>query len=93
MSGVLAGAFGLASAMLLFVSLRRPSSNFAVAAGFALGLAVLAARLFLWTTPLLLAALFDRRYPASIRRVLAGSAVFGFALPLAGWALRRALGP
>jgi hypothetical protein len=88
-----AGLLLFASAVSLVVSLNRPSSNFAVAAGAALGISILAWPAAIWLMPVLLVSLADRRYPPAVRRALAASALFGLALPFAGWLLYRALGP
>lgn len=81
----------LASGFLLLVSVDRPSSGCGAGAGAALALAALTRPWALALAPLLAAPLFDRRFPASIRRVLAGSALFGFALVLLPWSIRNAI--
>jgi hypothetical protein len=64
------------------VSIRRPSSNFAVLSGLAFGVASVGGHWLLAAAPLLLAPLLAFRYPARVRGVLAGSALFGLALVL-----------
>ncbi len=81
----------LAAGFLLLVSVDRPSSNFAVLAGILVGLACLTRPSALAMTPLLLAPLFDRRYPVRARAHLAGSAVLGLVLGLAPWVIRNAV--
>jgi 4-amino-4-deoxy-L-arabinose transferase-like glycosyltransferase len=81
----------LAAAFLLLVCVDRPSSNFGVLAGLLLGLAILTRPSALALTPLLLAPLADRRYPARARAHLAGSALLGLALGLAPWVIRNAV--
>ena len=73
----------LAAALFLGISLRRPSSNFAVLAGIALGLASVWAHAALAIAPILLVPLFALGYPSRIRRSLAGSGLFGLAIVLA----------
>jgi 4-amino-4-deoxy-L-arabinose transferase-like glycosyltransferase len=81
----------LAAAFLLLAASDRPSSNLAVAAGLALGLASLTRASGLVLVPLLLAPLRDRRWPARARAHIAGSAVLGLALALAPWVARNAV--
>ena len=81
----------LASGFLLLVSVDRPSSGCGAAAGGGLALAALTRPWALALAPLLAAPLLDRRFPAAIRRVLAGSALFGFALVLLPWSIRNAI--
>lgn len=81
----------LLAGLLLLASVDRPSSNGAVLAGIALGLAALTRPSALAVSPLLLAPLADRRYPARARRHLAASGVLGLLLALAPWTLRNAL--
>jgi hypothetical protein len=71
---------------LLLVTVDRPSSGCGVAAGAALGGAVLIRPAAGILAVLLLSPLLDRRFPGPIRRVLAGSALFGLAAVVAaGW--------
>ena len=60
-------------------------------AGILVGLACLTRPSALAMTPLLLAPLFDRRYPVRARAHLAGSAVLGLVLGLAPWVIRNAV--
>jgi len=76
---------------LLLVSVDRPSSGCAVGAGVALAFAALTRPWALFLAPLLAAPLFDHRFPRRIRRVLAGSAVFGLTLALLPWSVRNAI--
>ena len=79
------------SAFLLLVTVDRPSSGCGVASGAALGGAVLLQSSSAILAPLLLAPLFDRRFPPAIRRALAGSAVVGLAALLAAASLGRGI--
>ena len=81
----MAGALLFASAVFLVVSLNRPSSNFAVAAGAALGVSAAIRHEAVWLLPALFAGLADLRYPFAVRRALAGSSLLGLALSAAGW--------
>lgn len=81
----------LASGWLLLAAGDRPSSNLAVLAGAAAGLAALTRPTALLLSPLLLAPLADRRYPRRVRGHLAASALLGFAAALAPWTLRNAV--
>ncbi len=81
----------LLAGFLLLAATDRPSSNIAVAAGIALGLAALTRSSALALVPLLLAPLGDRRYPLRARAHLAGSAALGLFVALAPWTLRNAL--
>jgi 4-amino-4-deoxy-L-arabinose transferase-like glycosyltransferase len=76
---------------LTLAAADRPSSNFAVAAGIALGLAALTRSTALILAPFLLAPLADRRYPPRARRHLAASAILGFAAALLPWTIRNAI--
>ncbi len=67
----------LAAAFLLLVSVDRPSSGCALFAGASLAFAALVRPSALSLAPLLVAPLFDRRFPVPVRRALAGSALFG----------------
>jgi len=80
-----------ASGFLLLVAVDRPSSGMALGAGGALAFASLTRPSALALVPLLAAPLLDRRLPLRVRRALAGSALFGFALLLAPWTARNAL--
>jgi 4-amino-4-deoxy-L-arabinose transferase-like glycosyltransferase len=81
----------LCSGFLLLVAVDRPSSGCGAAAGAALALAALTRPWALALAPLLASPLLDRRFPPAIRRVLAGSALFGFALVLLPWTIRNAI--
>jgi len=81
----------VAAGFLLLVSVDRPSSGCAVGAGIALAFAALTRPWALALAPLLAAPLFDRRFPSNIRRVLAGSALFGLTLALMPWSVRNAI--
>ncbi len=81
----------LASGFLLLAATDRPSSNLAGLAGAVLALAALTRSSALVLAPLLLAPLFDRRYPRRAGAHLALSAVLGFGLALSPWVLRNAL--
>lgn len=81
----------LSSAYLLLAASDRPSSNLAVLAGAFLALAALTRSSALALAPLLLAPLFDRRYPRRARAHVALSAVLGFGLALSPWVARNAL--
>jgi hypothetical protein len=76
---------------LLLVTVDRPSSGCGVGAGAVLGSAILFQPVASILTPLLLAPLFDRRFPPAIRRVLAGSAAFGLAAVLAAGYIARGI--
>jgi 4-amino-4-deoxy-L-arabinose transferase-like glycosyltransferase len=76
---------------LLLAAADRPSSNLALAAGVALGLAALTRSTALALVPFLLAPLADRRYPPRARRHLAASALVGFAAAVLPWTIRNAL--
>lgn len=78
-------------AFLLLAGADRPSSLLAAAAGIALGLAALTRPAALSLIPLLFAPLFDRRYPARVRRALCGSAFLGIVLCVGPWTLRNAI--
>ncbi len=79
------------SGFLLLAASDRPSSNLALAAGIALGLAALTRSTALVLAPFLLAPLADRRYPTRARRHLAASALVGFAATLLPWTIRNAI--
>jgi hypothetical protein len=81
----------LCAGYLLLAATDRPSSNLAVLAGAFLALAALTRFPALALVPLLAAPLFDRRYPRRAGAHLALSAVLGFGLVLAPWAVRDAL--
>ena len=81
----------LTAGLLLLVSADRPSSGLGVGAGVFLALAALTRPTALALAPLLLAPLFDRRYPLRVRSHLAASAMVGFLLALAPWTLRNAV--
>ena len=81
----------LAAGFLLLVSVDRPSSGCALFAGAALALAALTRPSALVLAPLLGAPLLDRRFPVPVRRVLAGSAFFGFCVVLFPWTARNAV--
>src|SRR5262249_54818131 len=68
----------------------RPSSNLAILAGAAAGLAALTRPSALALAPLLLSPLADRRLPGRVRLHVAFSALLGFAGALAPWTLRNA---
>jgi 4-amino-4-deoxy-L-arabinose transferase-like glycosyltransferase len=79
----------LSAGFLLLAASDRPSSNLAVLAGAALGLAALTRASALVLAPLLLAPLADRRWPTRARAHLAASATLGFAVALAPWVARN----
>jgi len=81
----------LCSGFLLLAASDRPSSSQALLSGVFLALAALTRPSALALAPLLLAPLFDRRYPTRARAHLAFSAVLGLLLALAPWTLRNAL--
>jgi hypothetical protein len=81
----------LGSGFLLLCAVDRPSGNQALAAGLLLGLAALTRASALALAALLLAPLFDRRYPPRARTSLAAAALCGFLAALAPWTLRNAL--
>jgi 4-amino-4-deoxy-L-arabinose transferase-like glycosyltransferase len=81
----------LAAGFLLLAAADRPSSNLAVLAGAALGLAALTRSTGLALAPLLLAPLLDRRWPGRARAHLGGSALLGFAIALSPWIARNAV--
>jgi len=81
----------LSAGYLLLAATDRPSSNLAVLAGASLALAALTRSSALALTPLLLAPLWDRRYPRRANAHLAFSALLGFGLALLPWTLRNAL--
>lgn len=81
----------LVAGFLSLVAVDRPSSGCGILAGVALALAALTRPSALALTPLLAAPTFDRRFPPAIRRVLAGSACFGFVVALAPWTIRNAV--
>jgi 4-amino-4-deoxy-L-arabinose transferase-like glycosyltransferase len=83
--------FFLAAGLLLLIGADRPSSNAALLAGAALGLAALTRSTGLAIAPLLLAPLADRRYPLRARGHLAASAILGLVLALAPWTIRNAI--
>jgi hypothetical protein len=79
----------LGSAYLLLAAVDRPSSNLAVAAGVALGLAALTRSTAVAFCLLLLSPLADRRYPTRVRGHLAAAALLGFVVALVPWTLRN----
>lgn len=81
----------IAAGFLLIVSVDRPSSGCALGAGAALALAALTRPAAIAYVPLLAAPVFDRRFPAAVRRAIAGSAFFGFAVFLLPWTVRNAV--
>lgn len=81
----------LSAGYLLLAADDRPSSNFALLAGALLALAALTRSSALVLLPLLLAPLWDARFPRRVGVHLAGSALLGFAFTLAPWTLRNAL--
>ena len=81
----------LGAAYLLLAAVDRPSSNLAVAAGLALGLAALTRSTALAFGAFLLAPIADRRHPPRVRAHVAASALLGFFLALAPWTLRNYL--
>ncbi|MGH9443826.1 MAG: glycosyltransferase family 39 protein [Thermoanaerobaculia bacterium] len=81
----------LFSGFFLLVCVDRPSSGMGLLAGGALALAALVRPSALALAPFLAAPLLDRRYPARVRRALAGSAVLGFCAALSPWMLRNAI--
>jgi 4-amino-4-deoxy-L-arabinose transferase-like glycosyltransferase len=81
----------LAAGFLLLAAVDRPSSNLAVLAGAALGLAALTRASGLVLVPLLLGPLLDRRWPARVRAHIAGSALLGLAVALSPWVARNAV--
>jgi 4-amino-4-deoxy-L-arabinose transferase-like glycosyltransferase len=83
--------FFLAAGLLLLIGADRPSSNAALLAGVALGLAALTRSTALALAPFLLAPLADRRYPLRAGGHLAASAILGFVLALAPWTIRNAI--
>jgi len=80
----------LAAGFLLLVSVDRPSSGCGLLSGAALALAALTRPSALALVPLLAAPLFDRRFPAAVRRSLAASALFGLCAVLLPWTARNA---
>jgi 4-amino-4-deoxy-L-arabinose transferase-like glycosyltransferase len=81
----------LAAAFLLLVCVDRPSSGMGLVAGGTLALAALVRPSTLALSPILAAPLFDRGYPARVRRALAVSAFLGFGVVLAPWVARNAI--
>lgn len=81
----------LASGLWLLASTDRPSTSLALGAGLMLAAAALVRPTALALAPLLLAPLFERRYPLRARAHLAGAAALGFAAALAPWTVRNAL--
>jgi len=81
----------LAAGFLLLAAADRPSSNLAVLAGAALGLAALTRSSALALAPLLLAPLADRRWPVRARAHLGASALFGLVIALSPWVVRNAV--
>jgi 4-amino-4-deoxy-L-arabinose transferase-like glycosyltransferase len=81
----------IAAGFLLLAAVDRPSSNLALAAGAAVGLAVLTRPAEMAVVPLLAAPLADGRYPLRARWHLAASALLGAAAVVAPWTLRNAL--
>ncbi len=81
----------LSSGYVLLAAADRPSSNLALCAGVLLALAALTRSSALVLAPLLLAPLFDRRYPRRAGAHVALSALLGFGLALLPWVVRNAL--
>ncbi|MGH9399098.1 MAG: glycosyltransferase family 39 protein [Thermoanaerobaculia bacterium] len=81
----------LAAGVSLLAALDRPSTSLALGAGLLLAGAALARPSALALSPLLLAPLFDRRWPVRARAHLAGAAALGLVLGLAPWTARNAL--
>ncbi len=81
----------LSAGYVLLAAADRPSSNLALCAGALLALAALTRSFALVLAPMLLAPLFDRRYPRRAGAHLALSALLGFGLALAPWVVRNAL--
>ena len=81
----------LSAGYLLLAATDRPSSNLAVLGGALLALAALTRSSALMLAPLLLAPLWDGRYPRRAKAHIAFSALLGFGLALAPWTLRNAL--
>ena len=81
----------LSAGYVLLAAADRPSSNLALCAGALLALAALTRSSALVLVPLLLAPLFDRRYPRRARAHVALSALLGFGLALSPWVVRNAL--
>ncbi len=81
----------LCTGYLLLAAQDRPSSGLGLLSGAGLALAALTRPSALALSPLLLAPLFDRRYPRGVRTHIAASAVLGFTLTLAPWTMRNAL--
>lgn len=81
----------LVSGFLLLAAADRPSSNLAIAAGAALALGALTRPSALALVPLIVAPLFDRRYPVRARAHISASALLGFAVALLPWTIRNAI--
>ena len=81
----------LAAGFLLLAAVDRPSTNLSLAAGLLLAAAALTRPSALALGVLLLAPLFDRRWPIRARAHLAAAALFGFGLGLAPWTARNVL--
>jgi len=81
----------LAAGWLLLAASDRPSTNLAAVAGGTLALAALTRSTALALAPLLLAPLFDRRFPGGVRAHVALAAVAGFGLALTPWTIRNAI--
>jgi 4-amino-4-deoxy-L-arabinose transferase-like glycosyltransferase len=75
---------------LLRLAQKRPSSNYAVAAGGCVALAAWAVPGVLFGLPILAAPLLDRRWPLRARVHLVGSALLGLAVVLVPWVLVHA---
>ncbi|HEY7862591.1 MAG TPA: glycosyltransferase family 39 protein, partial [Thermoanaerobaculia bacterium] len=78
-------------AFFLLAAADRPSGNLALLSGAALGLAALTRPTGLCLAPLLLAPLFDRRWPTRIRAQISAAAFVGLFAALGPWTLRNAL--
>jgi 4-amino-4-deoxy-L-arabinose transferase-like glycosyltransferase len=81
----------LCAGYLFLAATDRPSSNLAVAAGAFLAAAALTRSSALALPPLLLGALWDRRYPFRARAHIVLSALLGFGAVLLPWTVRNAL--
>ena len=79
----------LAAGFLLWVALKRPSSNFAVLSGACFALAASCQPAALVLSPLLAAPLLDRRHPLWARVHLTASGLLGLLLVLLPRALSR----
>lgn len=80
-----------AAGFLLLAAADRPSSTLALGAGILTGLAILTRPSALLVAPLLVAVLFDRRWPLRARAHLAAAGILGATLALAPWTIRNAV--